>query len=74
MLVSATNFAGDDKAKNVGGGRDVERPAVICYGSTRAAEESHSTRLVRRAVLVDLYKQSFGYNTEQVRTSLRFCI
>ena len=67
MLVSATYFAGDDEAKNAGGGRDVERPAVICYGSIRAAEESHLTRLVRRAILVDLHKQRFGDSTEQVR-------
>lgn len=67
ILVSATYFAGDNKAKNAVGGRDIKRPAVISYGSIRAAEESQLTRLVRRAVLVDLHKQCFEDDTEQVR-------
>ena len=66
MSISATYFAGDDKVKNAVGGKDIERPAVICYGSIRAAEKSQFTRLVRRAVLVDLHKHCPGENTEQV--------
>ena len=62
MSISATYFAGDDKTKNASGGRDVERPTVISYGSICAAKESQQTRPVRRAVLV-LHKQRFGDNT-----------